>query len=98
MTEASYRPTNDDLEAYIDGRAEPERLAEIEAWIARDAKIAEMVRAMRFQNDALRCLGGDILEEPIPERLRAVVEERKAEQATGKPRRLFLPVAPRRLA
>jgi anti-sigma factor RsiW len=92
------QPTNDDLEAYIDSRLEPARMAEIESLLARDAKMAEMVRAMRFQNEALRCLGMDILSEPIPERLRAVVERRKAEEVTGKPRRVLVPTAPRRLA
>ena len=98
MTSTLRQPSNDDLEAYIDGRLEPERVAEIEALVAADPKIAEMVRAMRFQDDALRCLGADVLDEPIPDRLRAVVERRKAEEVTGRPRRLLIPTAPRRLA
>lgn len=98
MKEAPFRPTNDDLEAYIDGRLESERTTQIEALLMRDPKVAEMVRAMRFQNDALRCLGADILKEPVPERLRAVIEGRKAEDATGKPRRFLVSTAPRRLA
>src|SRR5579884_3618034 len=98
MSETPEPPTNDDLEAYIDGRLEPRRVAEIEASIARDPHLAEAVRAMRFQNEALRCLGAEILDEPIPERLRSIIERRKAEERTGKPRRLFMPAAPRRLA
>ncbi|HLG86090.1 MAG TPA: hypothetical protein VKZ79_02725 [Alphaproteobacteria bacterium] len=98
MKGKSEQPTNDDLEAYIDGRLEPARMAAIEALLARDVKLAEMVRAMRFQDEALRCLGMDILSEPVPERLRVVVERRKAEETTGKPRRLLVPTAPRRLA
>jgi len=98
MTQAPYQATNEDLEAYIDGLLDAERTAEIEAQLRRDPKLAEMVRAMRFQNDALRCLGADILKEPIPERLRAVVEGRKAEDATGRPRRFLVSAAKQRLA
>ena len=67
--------TDDDLEAYIDGRLEPARHAEITAMLAADPKKAQLVQAMRFQNDALRQLGEEILEEPIPDRLRAVIDQ-----------------------
>ena len=91
-------PINDDLEAYIDGRLEGERVAEIEALLAADSKMAEMVQAMRFQNDGLRCLGQEILNEPIPDRLRSIVEDRKTEEAATGRKRILLPAAPRRLA
>ena len=98
MTAPTRAPLDDDLEAYIDGRLDPTRRAEVEARLAADPKLSEMVQAMRFQNDALGHLGRDILKEPIPERLRAVVEaHRNAEKATGR-RRVLLPSSPRRLA
>ena len=87
--------TDDDLEAYIDGLLDPAREAEIASKLTADPKMGELVQAMRFQNDALRHLGEEVLDEPIPERLRAVVDQ--LNEVEPKPRRKgFLLAATRR--
>jgi len=90
--------SDDDVEAYIDGLLEPGRRADVEAGIADDPKMAEMVRAMRHQNEALRLLGDDILDEPIPDRLQAVVDELSGERKAPRKRQSFVLAPPRRLA
>lgn len=96
----SRNPTDDEVEAYIDGLLEPKRRAEVDAFLAHNPRQAVQIRAMRRQNEALRHLGEDILDEPIPDRLRAVVDplkrdDQKTERVRGS---LVLAPAPRRLA
>ena len=99
MTKTSKPLSDDDIEAYIDGLLEPRRNAEIEGLLASDPQKAEIVRAMRRQNEALRLLGDDVLDEPIPDRLRAVVDELKESQGVSRKIGSFmLAQPPRRLA
>ncbi|MDE2088470.1 MAG: anti-sigma factor [Gammaproteobacteria bacterium] len=59
-----------DLHAYVDGRLEPARRAEVEAHLAQHADAAERVAAYRHQNETLRALFDPVLAEPVPEALR----------------------------
>lgn len=66
-------PSDDDLNAFIDGELEPDRRDEIGTFIADDAETAAYVDALRHQDQGLRTLGDAVLHEPVPERLRAIV-------------------------
>lgn len=61
-----------ELHAYVDGELPPERCAQIEARLAGDPLAAERVRAYREQKQALRDLFAPVLNEPIPDSLRAL--------------------------
>lgn len=61
------RPVSDEaLHAYVDGRLDAMRGAEVEAWLAVNAEAAERVRAYRAQNRALKALLDPVLDEPVP--------------------------------
>lgn len=64
--------TDSDLHAYVDGELGASRRAEIEAELAGDANAAGRVRAYQAQNMALRKAFGPVLDEPLPEALRAL--------------------------
>lgn len=62
-----------ELQAYVDGRLDPGRAAELEARLAADPQAAERAQAYRAQNRALRALFDPLLDEPVPARLTATL-------------------------
>jgi anti-sigma factor RsiW len=60
--------TEADLHAYVDAALPPERLAEVEAYLAERPDEAARVAAYREQNQALRREFERVLNEPLPER------------------------------
>lgn len=64
----------DDLHAWADGRLEPGRRAEVEAWLAEDPQRRARVEAWRGDSARLRATFDPVLDEPVPARLRALVE------------------------
>ena len=70
-----------ELNAYVDGECFPERLAIIEAWLARNSLEAAQVRGWRRQNQVLRATFGRILSEPPPPAL----IQASGPRANGKP-------------
>ncbi|MFA6903087.1 MAG: anti-sigma factor [Gallionellaceae bacterium] len=56
----------DDLHAYVDGRLDAARRAEVEAWLLRHPSDASRVAVYRQQNDALQALFNPVLNEPLP--------------------------------
>jgi anti-sigma factor RsiW len=60
---------DDDLLAYVDGILAPERVADVEAWLAANPRDAERVRQWREQVEGLHRLFDPVLDEPIPGRL-----------------------------
>ncbi|HQS56837.1 MAG: hypothetical protein B7Y56_02295 [Gallionellales bacterium 35-53-114] len=56
----------DDLQAYVDGRLDAARRAEVEAWLLQHPSDASRVAAYRQQNDALQALFNPVLNEPLP--------------------------------
>ena len=76
-----YRPAVRDLDlmAYADGLldADPERQAEVETYLRHHPQEGARVRDYAAQNTAIRRLYSPVLSEPVPERLRAVLEERR---------------------
>ena len=64
------------LQAYVDGfLPEPERL-EVEAYLSERPVEAARIAEYRKQNETLNALFGPVLDEPIPERLRAAAKPR----------------------
>lgn len=64
--------TEADLQAYVDAALPEERCGEVEAYLADHPEEAERVRAYQAQKQALRDLFNPLLDEPLPENLRAL--------------------------
>lgn len=75
--------TDDELSEYVDGGLSEERRAEIAAWLLENPKKAAEVERLRQLNDALRGLGAEILDEPVPSRLREVVRRSNPQDQSG---------------
>jgi len=58
-----------DLHAYADGQLTPERVAEVEAWLAAHPDKAAEVAGWQRQNEALEALFGGAATETVPARL-----------------------------
>jgi len=66
--------SDNDLQAFVDGRLAPARATEVEAWLAERPEEAARVAALRQDRDALRAAYGPVAQEPLPARLVAVFE------------------------
>lgn len=64
--------TDADLHAYVDAELAAPRRAEIEARLAADPDATERVRAYETQKQSLRKLFDPVLDEPLPDSLRAL--------------------------
>lgn len=73
MTEEQQAVSEDDLQAYVDGRLEPGRLAVVEAFLEAHPEDAARVDAYRRQSAALRAAIVEHEADEIPERLRATL-------------------------
>jgi anti-sigma factor RsiW len=69
--------TEAELQAYADGRLHGDRRAEVEAWLAMRPEEAERIASYVQLNEEMRALYDPVLVEPIPERLRPVLERRR---------------------
>src|SRR6202047_5150200 len=66
----NHRPiTEDDLHAYVDRVLEPERQAEVAAYLGDHPDVAKRVAAFTDQRDLLRAALAPIAEEPLPPEL-----------------------------
>jgi anti-sigma factor RsiW len=66
----NHRPiTEDDLHAYVDRVLEPERQAEVAAYLGDHPDVAKRVAAFTDQRDLLRAALAPIAEEPLPPQL-----------------------------
>lgn len=75
--------TESDLQAYVDGKLAAGRRAELEAWLESRPEDAERVAAYRRINEELRASFDPVLDEPIPERLRAAPRRRQRLRAVA---------------
>jgi len=76
----------EDLQDYLDDRLDEHRKAEIDASLRGNPDAAEYVEKLKRQNESLQQLGAAILDEPVPDRLRAVVR-RGVSSAVAAPKR-----------
>lgn len=65
--------TEEEVQEYIDGRLSSARRQEVDAYLATRPQRAAEVRALLRQQEALRRLGEDILNEPIPDRFQDIL-------------------------
>ncbi|MEW9623072.1 hypothetical protein [Rhodanobacter geophilus] len=68
-------PIDDDtLQAYVDGQLDAAEAARVDAALAQDDALAGRVRRMRTLNTRLRAAFDPVLDEPLPERLSALLQ------------------------
>jgi anti-sigma factor RsiW len=67
MSEAPI--TEAELQAYADGRLDPERRSDVEAWLAARPEESERIGDYRKLGEALRTAYDSMLAEPVPQRL-----------------------------
>lgn len=87
--------TDRQLQDYVDGRLRERDRAAVAAYLLAHPHVAAEVEAVRRQSEALRALGHEILDEPLPERLREVLR-RPQPSSSARPRPAAKPTAPRR--
>jgi len=63
-----------DLHASVDGQLPASAMADVEAWLSEHPQDAERIAQYRRHNAALQKAYDDVLREPVPARLRALVE------------------------
>ncbi|MDO8875348.1 MAG: anti-sigma factor [Pseudolabrys sp.] len=61
--------TEEELHAYVDGELPADRREAVGAWLAANPEQAALVAAWRAQADSIRARYGDVVNEPVPERL-----------------------------
>jgi anti-sigma factor RsiW len=66
-------PSDDQIQAYVDGQLGGRDLATVAAYLLDHPELARKIQTLRRQNDALKQIGHEVLNEPIPERLRVVL-------------------------
>ncbi|CAN5882877.1 hypothetical protein BH11PSE8_BH11PSE8_23170 [soil metagenome] len=71
-------PDHHTLHAWLDGELSPERRAEVEAWLHAHPDEEARVRLWAADADAIRAQLKDVLDEPVPERLRRTVMQGEA--------------------
>jgi anti-sigma factor RsiW len=70
--------TDEQIQDYIDGRLNERDRAAVAAYLLAHPRAAAEVESVRRQSEALRALGQEILDEPVPEHLRRILRERPA--------------------
>ena len=68
MSEAR-QPSESELQAYADGRVDPEQKAVIDGWLAEHPEEAERIETYQRFGEGLRALYDPVLDEPVPARL-----------------------------
>lgn len=68
-------PADADLHAWVDGRLDAARRAEVKARLAADPALAAQVRAWSAQREALRGLHAALRDEPVPAHLLAAAQQ-----------------------
>jgi len=82
--------TEADLQAYVDGQLDPERRADLEAYLAAHPETAADLAPLSAQNEAIRALFSGIVDEPVPARLDP---HRVADELRGRRRRWLVTAA-----
>jgi anti-sigma factor RsiW len=69
----TFEPTEADIAGYVDDRLDDARRRLVERWLADHPDRTPEIERQREFNAALRGLGAEILDEPVPDRLRQVL-------------------------
>jgi anti-sigma factor RsiW len=69
MIDRNSPVTEDELHVYVDGELPADRREAVETWLAGHPEDAARVVAWRAQAEAIRARYGDVVNEPIPDRL-----------------------------
>lgn len=72
------RIDNDTLQAYVDGELDPAAAAQIDTALAYDEELAHRVQQARAMRAQIRNLFDPVLDEPVPERLSAMLQPASA--------------------
>lgn len=72
---------DDKIQDYIDGRLDDRGKAVVAAYLLAHPDVASHVEMLRRQNEALRGIGHEILDEPVPARLRNVLHQQAQQPA-----------------
>lgn len=75
MPDLPTRISDEDLSDYLDGRGDLETRLRVAAVIERDPGVAARFSVLKAHDEELRALGADILTEPVPARLRSVLQQ-----------------------
>jgi anti-sigma factor RsiW len=78
---------DDKIQDYVDGRLSEHDRAIVAAYLLAHPEVAAEVELLRRQDEALRGIGHEILEEPVPERLRQVLHQPKVVSLESRRRR-----------
>lgn len=70
--------TDQQIQDYIDGRLNERDRGAVAGYLLAHPRVAADVEAVRRQSEALRALGHEILDEPVPEHLRRILREHPA--------------------
>lgn len=69
MTDRETPVTEEELHAFVDGELPADRRDAVGAWLAANPEQAALVAAWRAQADSIRARYGNVVNEPVPERL-----------------------------
>ena len=69
---------DEQIQDYIDGRLNERDRAAVAAYLLAHPRVAAEVDTIRRQSEALRALGQEILDAPVPEHLRRILREDRA--------------------
>ncbi len=72
-----------DLHAYLDGELDAAGRADVEAWLAENPDDAARLESWRRQAQALGALHSEVLDEPLPAQMRAVLNRRASRGASS---------------
>ena len=72
--------TDEMLVAYVDGEADPSQIKAIEDFIASSNKARAMVADLKKTNAVLKNVAAEVMSEPIPEKINALIQKKKMVQ------------------
>ncbi len=72
--------TDEMLVAYVDGEADPSQIKAIEDFITSSSKARAMVADLKKTNAVLKNVAAEVMSEPIPEKINALIQKKKMEE------------------
>lgn len=77
------RPSEEQIQDYVDGRLGGRDMVVMAAYLLRHPQLASEIETLRRQNEALKRVAEEVLDEPVPERLRDVIRRVAGSQLNG---------------